>query len=226
MSLLSIRKLYDLRFEIFLFSEVLVLFGSLIIPPSLYSGLTAQFLSIVNLLAGILLIHKNRKLIGLFVILLILSSVAFASDFIASSNGGFSEFLRISVLFLFYAIVTFEIIKQVWETATIGRKVIYGLISGYLSLGLVGFFICLSIEIADPGSFMGLHYDGKLWIEELRYYAYITILTIGYGDIIPVTPLSQKAAVLIGLMGQFYIVIITAVVIEKYIRHRTKEPGK
>jgi len=49
------------------------------------------------------------------------------------------------------------------------------------------------------------------------------MLTIGYGDIVPVTPIAQKAAVLIGLVGQFYTVIVTAVVVEKYIRHSSNE---
>ena len=55
--------------------------------------------------------------------------------------------------------------------------------------------------------------------DNLLYYAYITLLTIGYGEIVPVTAIAQKAAILVGLIGQFYMVIITAVVIEKYIRH-------
>ena len=48
-------------------------------------------------------------------------------------------------------------------------------------------------------------------------------MTIGYGDISPVTVMAQKATVLFGMIGQFYLVIITAVVIEKYIRH-TQQP--
>ncbi|WP_101449582.1 ion channel [Aquimarina sp. MAR_2010_214] len=49
------------------------------------------------------------------------------------------------------------------------------------------------------------------------YYSYITLMTIGYGEIIPVTSLSQKAAILVGMMGQFYLVILTAIVVGKYI---------
>jgi voltage-gated potassium channel len=42
-------------------------------------------------------------------------------------------------------------------------------------------------------------------------------MTIGYGDISPLTPIAKKAAVLIGLWGQFYLVIITALVVGKYL---------
>ncbi|NAS32027.1 hypothetical protein GTQ40_13660 [Flavobacteriaceae bacterium R38] len=59
-------------------------------------------------------------------------------------------------------------------------------------------------------------------MDSLIYYSYITLLTIGYGEIVPVTPVAQKAAILVGLIGQFYIVIITAVVVEKYIKHSKK----
>lgn len=45
----------------------------------------------------------------------------------------------------------------------------------------------------------------------------------GYGEITPATEIAQKAAILTGLMGQFYIVVLTAVVVEKYIAHSTRE---
>ena len=53
----------------------------------------------------------------------------------------------------------------------------------------------------------------------LLYFSYVTLLSIGYGPIIPVTAIGQKAVILVGLSGQFYIVILTAMVVEKYIRH-------
>ena len=82
-----------------------------------------------------------------------------------------------------------------------------------------------SIELFNPGSFGGKLLDISSLdtkIDSLLYYSYITLLTIGYGEIIPLTPMAQKASILTGLMGQFYIVIITAVVVEKYIRHSEK----
>ena len=45
-------------------------------------------------------------------------------------------------------------------------------------------------------------------------------MTIGYGDIIPDTSLAQKASILIGMVGQFYLMIITAIVVGKYINQK------
>ena len=78
----------------------------------------------------------------------------------------------------------------------------------------------------NPGSFQGtLMGNTRIdqWTDSMLYYAYITLLTIGYGDILPTTAIAQKAAVLVGLIGQFYLVIITAVVVEKYIKHSSKD---
>ena len=130
--------------------------------------------------------------------------------------------MKIGVLFIFHLIVAFEIIKQIWQAKKVNRNVIYGLISGYISLGLIGFFICLSVELVRPGSFQGLLNFGDI-TSGLMYYSYITMLTIGFGDIVPITLVAQKATILIGLMGQFYLVIISAVVIGKYITKFKKD---
>jgi len=123
--------------------------------------------------------------------------------------------------------VTFEIIGQVWQSEYVNRNVILGLISGYICLGLIGFFICTSIELIDPGSFTGLvsqQMNPEENREGLVYYSYITLLTIGYGDIVPTSKLARNAAMLIGLLGQFYMVIITAIVVGKFISQRNRDP--
>jgi len=48
-------------------------------------------------------------------------------------------------------------------------------------------------------------------------------LTIGNGDILPISTLAHKAAILIGLVGQIYLVVITAIVVGKYIHHANKK---
>ena len=120
---------------------------------------------------------------------------------------------------MFYSIVTFEIIRQVWNAQIVSKNVILGLVSGYISLGLLAFFLCLTIEIIYPGSFYGItNFEGVTnKSEPLMYYAYITLMTIGYGDILPQTVIAQKASIFIGLIGQFYLVVLTAIVVGKYI---------
>ena len=71
-----------------------------------------------------------------------------------------------------------------------------------------------------PGSFHGIverAVDPVKNREDLFYFSFITLMSIGYGDIAPVGKVARNAAVIIGLMGQFYTVILTAIVVGKFI---------
>ena len=210
------EKLYNHRFEIFFFSQIAILFGSLIVPTNLFESILAPLLFLANLLAGILLISRKKNLMWFFVVLLAIISIVFGFSLVENNDERLFNFIRMGTYFLFYFLVTFEIINQVWNSEVVNKNVIFGLVSGYVSLGLIGFFICLSIEMTYPNSFQGLLENISL-TENLMYYSYITLLTIGYGDILPVSSLSQKATILIGLIGQVYLVVITAIVVGKYI---------
>jgi len=222
-----LEKLYVHRFEFFFFSQLAVLFGSLIVPQVFFDVTLLPILFLINLIAGVLLISKRKTLMWFCVFLLVITTALFGKDLFIYSDKRVFSYTRMISYFLFYTVVTYEIIKQVWLAVRVNKNVIIGLISGYVSLGLIGFFICLSIELTTPGSFNFLLSntvnDSVSIIENLMYFSYITLLTIGYGDIYPVSKLAHKTAILIGLMGQMYLVIITAIVVGKYINQLQKK---
>ncbi|MEO0573364.1 MAG: ion channel [Bacteroidota bacterium] len=133
---------------------------------------------------------------------------------------------RFGLYFVFYVTISIEVIRQVFNAKFVDASVILGLMCGYVALGFLGFFFFMSIELIHPGAFEGVVVASEnfyLKADGIMYYSFITLLTIGYGEIVPVIPIAQKASILIGLCGQFYMVIVTAVVIEKYIRNSTTE---
>lgn len=211
-----LQRLYQYRFEIFFFSQIAVLFGSLVVPSSIFENIVSFILFQINLLAGILLLSKKKKIMWFLIILLIITAMVSGSDATGNKDNSVLGILKMVSYFIFYVIVTTELIGQVWKSKVVNKNVIFGLISGYISLGLIGFFICLSIELVNPNSFQGFLPDISI-TENLMYFSYITLLTIGYGDILPVTSLAQKSTILIGLIGQVYLVVITAIVVGKYL---------
>lgn len=210
-----IDRLFRYKFEAFLSSQIAILFGALIVPSPLFETTISPILFYINLIAGgILLISENRTLKRLVLVVIVIFGVIISFTIVEETK--LFIYMKIGILFIFHLVVAFEIIKQIWQAKKVNRNVIYGLMSGYISLGLIGFFICLSVELVRPGSFQGLLNFGDI-TNGLMYYSYVTMLTIGFGDIVPITLVAQKATILIGLMGQFYLVIISAVVIGKYI---------
>lgn len=215
-----IDKLYNFRFELFFFSLTFILFGSILFPNELFESFMSPILFIINLLSGILMISKTKKLRRFFLFLLfIIVVVSYRSFFLNKTQNDWGEIVRLVSYFVFYVVVTSEIIRQVWQSKIITKNVIIGLISGYICIGLIGFFLFLTIELLSPGSFRGVegYHESTSLIDSLLYFSYITLLTIGYGEITPVTLIAQKATILTGLTGQFYLVILTATIIGKYI---------
>lgn len=221
-----IKRLYTNRFIIFFASQLAILFGSLIFPTEFFESTLVPALFLINIASGILMISKSKALFWLYTSLFTISLVVFGLDVVQRNTIESNFGIRLVVYFIFYASVAISIIKQVWRAKKVNKNVIIGLMSGYISLGFIAFFMFSSIELYMPNSFSGITSTGielANKLDSLLYYGYITMLTIGYGDIVPITPIAQKAAILVGLMGQFYTVIITAVVVEKYIKFSSKD---
>ena len=217
---------FKYRHEFFLITQLAILFGSLIFDVEFFETILSPIFFISNVIAGIVLISNKKKLMWFFIILLSLEVVIFGFSFSESNTLSLSSYLKFFIYFLFYIIVTFEIIKKVWYAKLIERNVILGLISGYISLGFIGYFIFLSVNLGYPNSFEGLNVvemGRESYSEGLMYFSYITLLTIGYGDISPITPVAQKATIFIGLTGQFYLVILTAITVGKYLHQESKK---
>ena len=217
-----IERLYKLRFEIFLLIQLAILFGSLLVPPMFFEYTILPLLYLASILAGILMISKKKWITWFFIVLFLVAAFIFGSSMIYRQESETNVLIRLMIFFVFHIVVTWNIIKQVWQATHVSKNVILGLMSGYISLGFLAFFLFMSIELTHPGAFKGILLDTEdmvMFSEAILYYSYITLLTVGYGEIVPAIPIAQKAAMLVGLMGQFYLVIITAVVVEKYIRH-------
>jgi hypothetical protein len=195
-------------------------YGALVFSSGIFEVYMSPLFSLMNLFAGVLLVSRNKYYFAPCLVLLMTSLVLIIAKGINPEIKQVYKFMNVGALFIFYGIITVEIIYQVWTAKNVSKNVIMGLIGGYMSLAFIGFFICLTIEMIDPGSFKGLldpTGNPELMVDRLKYYSYITIMTIGYGDIVPVSALAQKGSMLIGLVGQFYLVIITSTIVGKFV---------
>ena len=79
----------------------------------------------------------------------------------------------------------------------------------YLLLGLVWSMLFALQEVLQPGSFAGLD-RGVYQGDELLYFSFVTLTTLGYGDISPLTPITRTTVWLEAVVGQLYLAILVA----------------
>ena len=125
---------------------------------------------------------------------------------------------RVDGLFrsLFFLVVTGALIYQVARTARASWDLIVGAINGYLLLGIVGGVVARVIDGIIPGAF---RFDPEIHLgaSKYLYFSYISLATVGYGDITPLVPSAQLLSIVLGVSGQLYVATIIAVLVGKYL---------
>jgi len=125
------------------------------------------------------------------------------------------------IAFLFsvmvFIIATIIMIKQIVSSKTVSGKVIVDVICGYLLIGVILGFLNRVLLWINPGA-IGL--DGPSTISDIIYYSFITVTTIGYGDISPISSAAKSLSILFGVIAQLYLTIIIALIIGKFLNSK------
>ena len=95
----------------------------------------------------------------------------------------------------------------------------------------LGEIIYFFIDTAAPDAFTGVS-DGTFSqrLVEMTYHSFVTLTTLGYGDINPVQPLARTLCYLEAVIGQIYLTILVAALVGMHIatrqnKRRKKSPG-
>jgi len=113
---------------------------------------------------------------------------------------------------LFIIFLVGSVVRHMMNQKNVTIYTLVNALNGYLLLGIMFMSMVAFCDLYLPGSFNA---SGKTDME-LVYYTLITLTTAGYGDITPQLPLAQSLAMLIAVMGQFYVAVVVAILVGKY----------
>ena len=124
------------------------------------------------------------------------------------------------VLIGFFAVA---ILSYVLGSGRVTWDKIYGAICAYLLLGYAWTFAYSLVAEAQPDAFMSLTsampHDIVGRVMQLRYFSFVTLATVGYGDIVPHTAATRTLALLEAILGQFYLVALVGRLVGLHIVH-------
>jgi voltage-gated potassium channel len=118
------------------------------------------------------------------------------------------------LLLLLLGLFSVGILGDVLRRGRISANKIYGAICVYLLIGAAWGFAYVILELINPGSFSGLvdtgNFDYAGRAMQMRYFSFATLTTLGFGDILPRSPVARTLSMLEAVMGQIYLTVLIA----------------
>jgi voltage-gated potassium channel len=131
------------------------------------------------------------------------------------------DWISLLVALAFCALSLVFALLYILQHSRIDANRIIGAICVYLLLGITLGLVNMLVYGLIPGSLSGLPSDGgNDQGMALIYYTFVTMTTLGYGDISPVGPLARALAYMAAVAGQFYIAILVGLMVGGYISQK------
>lgn len=103
--------------------------------------------------------------------------------------------------------------REIFNSKSVGPKEIYGAISVYILIGFIFSQVFETLFIFDPNA---LSFDPKNFVGgmlqggDIIYFSFVTLATVGYGDLVPASPITRAFCVLESVIGIMYVAIFIA----------------
>lgn len=192
----------------------LVLFA-FVLPPVIAPGsenlpLADLFLTAL-LVAGVAILRVGAAVRGL----LMAAAVAAVAVRLWPGSGAAAAALASLVSLGLMAVV---VLAQTFRGGPVSLHRVQGAVAGYLLLGLAWAAAYAFVEAIAPGAFATARPE-ELPNRPFIYFSFVTLTTVGYGDITPVHHAARSLALLEALTGQLYPAILIARLVTLHTQH-------
>ncbi len=205
-----------------LFMLLLLLLAAPAVLPERLEMLGTSIVFTLVVSAGIGAVAQTERR---FLIVLLIAAPAILLFWIGPSLGTrVPEVIGDILLAAFLAYAAAVILNRVLHADQVDAETIYGAVCVYFLLAVFWGVLFVLLEMLAPGSFSlpdsvnlvgGIRFDSA----PMMYYSFVTITTLGYGDITPVSELARLLALFEAVLGQLYLVILIARLVGLYSAH-------
>jgi voltage-gated potassium channel len=125
---------------------------------------------------------------------------------------------------LLLGFTTLVMFNSLIQSSHVSQDTIVGGICVYLLIGLCFAMVFILMTDLDPGALMQgdqalirSAFDGSAHAMTLLYFSFVTLTTLGYGDVMPQSDMARMFAVSEALIGQLYLVVFLARLVALYV---------
>ena len=195
-----------------------------LIIPSFFTGwffyrfLTFIALTFIFIQSLFIISEANKKfpkwIIGLFILVLVFTWFGGIWE-----ENAYYNFFRFVFYFVFFIFTIISLVKFMNNARKVTLDVVTVAVVIYLLIGLVGGSAAFFFYHLYPEAYHFTYPGDKVDLLEMTYYGFITMLTVGFGDIVPARPETRTLAYLMAVVGQLYLAIVIASIVAKYLSH-------
>jgi voltage-gated potassium channel len=210
------------RFLLLLLSTIL----TLVLPAFSGNGLLSAILLFVALSflfvqsMVVANVRKSRKRLLRFIVL---SMILLSGLQPAGIDSVYIVIIKMTFFVAFFIFVISYLIRFITRSSTVDRNVLITSINVYLLAGIIGASLSMICYRIYPGAYNFPVYIQRPDFVNFLYYSFITMSTVGYGDITPRIQETQTLAYFISISGQLYVAIIIAFLIGKLLMQSSQD---
>ena len=173
------------------------------------------------LIIGLWSLQENRLIFWTGLVLAASSIVCSLINFFIESNifigVGLLIYLAFLLLNIYIATEHLMAPNEVTVNKIIGGTCVYFL------LGMTWSILYVIAVWLDPNSFTGSNLAAETQIYwDMTYFSFVTLTTLGYGDILPVGPLAKALAYTEAVIGQIYVAVLIGALVATYTGYRVR----
>jgi len=148
------------------------------------------------------------------------------------TNSNWPYLLQQVLVAMFLGLVTVSLMKYVFSCKKVTFDLINAALCAYLIIGFLWVSLYVVVESIQPGSFLlpedglgafiGQDQNGDIFSRQL-YFSFVTLLTLGYGDLVPVHSVASLLAITEAFVGQVFLVVLVARLVGVHVAQSLKK---
>lgn len=211
------------RFNLLLVATLLVLFVPAFVKNTFLSDiLFVVSMSFLLIQSMITITPLNSKITPLRYVFLSFTIVVIWLEKIGLQVFYYKEF-KLSFLIVFFVYIIVALGRFVYNSTTVNRNVLVTTIVIYLLIGIVIANLAFLMHFIFPNGYSFPQTIIEAEFVDFLYFGFVTMTTVGYGDIVPTCNETQTLTYLSAVVGQLYVAIVVAMIVGKYIVSNSNE---
>ena len=162
--------------------------------------------------------QKSHLIVGLSLGIPGLILVAITHNF----ENGPLDWITYFVILCLYLFIIRLMLKHIFQAKVITLNTIGFALCTYILIGTVWVLFYTPVAAMDPNAFTQPILDDSDPIHTLTYFSYVTLTTLGYGDISPVSNLARNLAILEAMTGTLFLAVLISRLVGSYVSRSNK----